>query len=90
MVDNKKSPVFRRGILFVFLVLQDYDLGRLKTFGAVLNRELNLLTFFEGVIPLALDGGMMDEDVHAAFLSQETVTLAVAKPFDGANDTLCH
>jgi hypothetical protein len=74
----------------LFAELEDYDVGGLKTLGAFFDGEFHPLTFFQGVITFALDGGMMNEYVGAIFLSQEAITLAIIEPLDGTYYTICH
>jgi hypothetical protein len=54
----------------------------LWTLGAFLNREFDLLTFFKVLEAVTLDRREVDEDIRAAFASEETITLASVEPFD--------
>ena len=70
--------------------LANGDVGGLQTLGAFLDRELNLLALFQGAETRGLDGGVMDEDVRAVGLGEETITLAGIEPLDCADDTIRH
>ena len=68
----------------------DGDVAGLRTLGSLLDLELNLLAFFQVLETFALNGGEVDEDIRAAFASEESVALASVEPFDCAGDTLRH
>ncbi len=53
----------------------------LEPFGILNNFELDDLALFQGLEPLALDGGMMDKDIFPAFPVYEPVSLLVIEPF---------
>ena len=54
------------------------DVGSLKPLGALLNVELNLLTFLQAAEALGLDCGVVAEHViAAAVLSDEAETLRI-------------
>lgn len=53
----------------------------LGPFGILNNFELDHLALFQGLEPLALDGGMMDEDIFPAFPVYEPISLLVIEPF---------
>ncbi len=49
--------------------------NRLKALWTLLDSELYLLTLFKGMIAFSLDSRMVDEDVRAILLRQETISL---------------
>jgi hypothetical protein len=51
--------------------------------------KLNLITLFEALISLALDGAIVNKDVRPALAAEETVTLRVVEPLYSAS-ILCH
>ena len=59
----------------------------LQTFGALLDGELHLLAFLQAAETFTLDSGEVDENVRAAFASDEAVTFTIVEPFDRADDT---
>src|SRR4029078_1382289 len=87
-----KNPATWAGFLLGSkrLRLDDLDVSGLQALGALLDGELNLLALFQIAEPLALDRGEVNKHVLAAFLGQETVTLAAIEPLDRANDALRH
>ena len=66
------------------------DVGCLKTFGALLDGELHLLAFLERAVTVRCDRRVVDEDVRAIRLGQETVALAPVEPFDCADNSFRH
>lgn len=71
-------------IHFVSGFLEARDLVRLRTFSALDDIELNLVALFEALVPLALDGAVVNENVCPAVSAEEAVALCVVKPFYGA------
>lgn len=59
----------------------------LQALGAVGNIECYRLAFGKRLEAAALDRGVVNEDVRAVFLGDETVTLGIVKPLDSS---LCH
>jgi hypothetical protein len=49
--------------------------------------ELNPLAFFQVSVSVALDGGVMDENVLATLTLDKAVAFAAVKPFDRADDS---
>jgi hypothetical protein len=76
---NKKEPdAFASGS---FLVLSENgDVGRLWSFGTLLNGEFNFLAFLEIAVTITLNGGEMDEHVRSTFTGEETITLVTIEP----------
>lgn len=62
-------------------VLQFSHIGRLGTALSFDNVELDLLPFFQSAIAVAVNCGIMDEDVVSAIHSNESVTLLAVEPF---------
>ena len=94
---NKKSPdrlagagkfaLDLRGLLFI----QVHDICRLRAFGGVLDGKLYPLTFFKVPVPLALDGGVVDEHVLLpAVRADEAVALDAAEPLDRTSNASVH
>ncbi len=52
----------------------------LGAFGALYDVELYLITLFEALVPLALDGAVMDEDIGTLVAAEEAVPLCIVKP----------
>jgi hypothetical protein len=52
----------------------------LWAFGALNNVELDLIAFFKALIPLALDGAVMNEDIGAIIAAEESVPFCVVEP----------
>ena len=63
-------------------VLQAGDVGSLRAFGARDNFHSDLLTVSQNFTAAAVDGGMMNENVLAAFLRDETETFFSVKPLN--------
>src|SRR5436309_10542362 len=63
------------------------DVRCLKTLWAAGHLELDPVTFGQGLEALGLDGAVVDEDVLAAFLRDEPVTLRIVEPL---HLSLCH
>jgi len=57
---NQKSPA-KRGALFCRLRIYHRDVAGLRSFGSLFNIELDLLTFHQVAVSIALNGGEMDE-----------------------------
>ena len=68
----------------------DNDVAGLGALGALLNREFDLLAFIQVFETISLDGREMDEDILAAFASDEAVAFGAIEPFDCAGDTSGH
>jgi hypothetical protein len=49
--------------------------------------KFNRVTFLEGLITLALNGGKMNKDIRAAILADESIALGIAEPFYFSSDT---
>jgi hypothetical protein len=59
----------------------DYGI-RLRTFLALDNIELDLIALFEGLVPVQLDSGVMNEYIWPVFASDESVALGVVEPLN--------
>jgi hypothetical protein len=46
------------------------------------NIELDLVTFFQALIPLALNGTVMNEDIGAVIAAEESVPFCVVEPLN--------
>ena len=60
------------------------DLVGLRALGSLDDVELDLIALFEALVPLALNGAVVNEDVRPAVAAEEAVSLCVVKPFYGA------
>jgi hypothetical protein len=80
-----QAPHVLQGPLSSVLALHDpYCLVALW---AILNVELNFLTFLQGLEALALNFTVMNEHITAQLCGNEPETLLVTEPLDG---TFCH
>ena len=59
----------------------------LRTLGACLNGEFNLLAFLEVFETITLDRGEMHENIRAAIASKKAIALAAVEPFDCSDNT---
>jgi hypothetical protein len=71
-------------IHFVIGFPEARDLIRLGSFGSLDDVELDLIALLQALVPLALDGAVMNEDVCPAVAAEEAVALCIVKPFYGA------
>ena len=76
----------RYASIAVRLVGHNY-VASLRTLGAALDREFDLLAFFEVLETITLDGGEMDENVRAAFARDEAEALGPIEPLNDTADT---
>ena len=60
------------------------DLIGLGTLAPLDDVEFHLVTLFEALVAIALDGAVVNEDVRPAVSAEEAVTFCVIEPFDGA------
>jgi|HubBroStandDraft_2_1064218.scaffolds.fasta_scaffold1495175_1 hypothetical protein len=60
------------------------DLVGLGTLCSLDDIELHLIAFFQALVPLALDGAVVDEDVRPALAAEEAVALRVVEPLNCA------
>ena len=59
------------------------DLIGLRALGSLDDIELDRIAFFEALVPVKLDGAVVDEDVCGAiFTAQEAVALGVVEPLN--------
>ncbi len=59
-----------------------HDFAGLKALVAVREVELDLFACVQAPIPVLLDNGVVNEDVIAAVLGDEAISLGIVKPFD--------
>jgi len=64
-----------------------YHVAGLRTLGALLNREFDLLAFFKVLEAIALDCREVDEDIRAAFASEKAEALGSVEPLNCTTDT---
>jgi len=87
MPAKQKAPGITGGF-FCQTGLELDHVGGLRSLGALLNREFDLLAFFKIAESITLDSGEVDENVRAAIASDEAITLGTIEPFDCAGDTV--
>lgn len=68
-------------------ILDNFDRGGLQTLGAFFDGELHLLAFLEIAIAIAFNCGVVDENIRAAFASEEAVAFFAIKPLDRTDYT---
>jgi hypothetical protein len=61
--------------------LESLNVLSLPALGSLDDVELNALTFLERTEAVALDGGVMHEDVVAIFAADKSEALGIVKPF---------
>jgi hypothetical protein len=89
--ESKIPETFASGILVsVSQLLDNDDVAGLKTLGALFDGELDPLAFLQVLETLALDGREVDEDIFAAFASEEAIALRSIEPLDCTVDTFRH
>ena len=88
--DPKKTPSPHGGVIHLNLLTDDRASDRLdvsggRPFGALLQIELYLLAFAQGLEALTLDSGVMHEDIFAAIRRRdEAEALGVVEPLYGS------
>jgi len=60
--------------------LEAYDVLGLQTLGALLDFELNRLSFVEGLVPIGLNGRKVHENVLTGLALDESVALSRIEP----------
>jgi hypothetical protein len=91
--ESKIPEIFIPGILSVSelsQLVEDDDVGSLKTLRALFNSELDLLAFLQVLETLALNGREVYEYICAALTGDEAVTLGPIEPLDCTVDTFRH
>ena len=63
------------------------DVAGLRALGTINDLELYCLTFLERPESVALNGGVVDEDITASIALDEPVAFGVVEPLDLACDT---
>ena len=71
-------------------LLDNDDVGSLKTLGALFNSELDLLAFLQVLETITLNGREMYKDIISTFASEKAVALRSIEPFDCTVDTFRH
>jgi hypothetical protein len=66
--------------------LQGNHVLSLWAFLAFSNRELDLLSFFQGFTAFHCNGAEMDENITLAFTRNKTKTFFVVEPLDGSDN----
>ena len=75
--------------LFIRLA-QNGNVRSLRTLGALLDCEFNLLAFLQVTETVTLNGGEMDEHVRSTFALDEAEALVTVEPLYCTNDTIRH
>ena len=86
---NQKEPREIAGLFACQLVTQ-CDVAGLRSFGSLLNIELDLLTFRQVAETIALNGGEMDENVLATFALDEAEALVTVEPLNCTDYSFRH
>jgi len=82
-VDWRKRPVLIRLGCVVSGCVPEADYGvRLGALLALNDVELNLIALFQSLVPVELDGGIVNEYIRPVIASNESVALGVVKPLD--------
>ena len=81
--NDGQSPT-KLWVCLVTNFFETRDLIGLGTFRSLNDVELNLVALFEALVPLALNGTVMYEDVCPALSAEEAVTFCVVEPLYGA------
>jgi len=76
--------------LFFCQLVANCDVGRLGSFGTLLNNELDFLTFSQVAETVTLNSGEMDENVLSTFALNEAEALITIEPFDGTSYSFRH
>ena len=80
-----QAPASQRSRGEIFLIGCFSKTGYLISLGAFASLddiELDLVAFFEALIPLALNGAVMNEDIGATITPEESVPFCVVEPFN--------
>src|SRR5947209_20396913 len=80
--DDRKRPVALLRKPWGVEALHLCHFFGLWSFRALCDLELNLLTLFESLEAVALNGAVVNEDVGRAWLFNEAVALRVVKPLE--------
>jgi len=90
--NPKAAPVCPGRLLLSVIrwILEDGNRCGLQALRAFLNREFDLLSLFQIPETIRLDGGIVDEDVWAAFTGDKAIALGGVEPFDCAGDAFVH
>ena len=67
----------------------DHALCR-RTFLPLDHQEFHLLSLCQGLEALALDGGVVHEDIITSLALNETEAFGIVEPLDGASFAVCH
>jgi hypothetical protein len=83
---EKQSPALKPG--FAFRNGLDLDnVDRLITLGALGDLEFHGLTFLQGFVTFALDGGVMDKHISTILWRDEPITFLIVEPL---HFSFCH
>jgi hypothetical protein len=58
------------------------DVSGLGTFGALNNLKFDRISFLQGSIPVAHDGGVVYEHIRPVVATYESIALGIIKPLD--------
>ena len=85
MESRNKKPSLVAGSVEELASLGDLDYGIcLRAFLTLYDLELHLIAFLKALVAFRLYSAVVDENVRSTFLTDESKTLSVVKPFDGA------
>ena len=65
-------------------LLEFHHLLRLGTFLALSYLKLDQVTLLESLVPLAIDCGIVNENVRSALLADEPIALSVVEPLNSS------
>jgi hypothetical protein len=88
--QNQKESREIAGLFFGQKLVRHGDVASLRSFGSLFNIELDLLTFLQVAVAIALNGGEMDENVLSAFALDEAEAFFTIEPLDGTSYTFRH
>jgi len=60
------------------------DFGRLRPFRTLNNLKLHLISFLKRAVPIAGDGGIMNENVWAIIAPDEAIPFGIIEPLDSS------
>ena len=93
---NQKGAPRIRGAPFLSCQLRaecgagNRDVAGLRSLGSLFDSELDLLTFHQVAVTIALNGREMDENVLSAFAFDEAKAFGAIEPLDRTDNSFRH